>query len=62
MMGFTNRAILVYFKEEENQTLEDHVRKAAGGKKKIKTVSLEKEINIWVLLETVLLFPILSNP
>lgn len=44
-MVFTNGAILVYFKEEENETLEDHVTKAAGGGGgggRIKAIALEE--------------------
>lgn len=43
-MVFTNGAILVYFKEEENETLEDHVTKAAGGGAGgwIKAIALEE--------------------
>lgn len=40
MMVFTNKAILVYFKEEENQTLENHFRKAARKKKKKKRIKV----------------------
>ena len=40
MMVFTTKTIFVYFKEEENQILETHFKKAAGKKKTIKAISL----------------------
>ena len=62
MVVFTTNAIFVYFKEEENHILEKHFKKAAGKKKTIKPYILEGEIKIWILLETVFPYPVLSNP